>query len=274
MKLRWNDYLDRNATRLMGILNVTPDSFSDGGLFVNLEYAITQAQRMIQEGADILDIGGQSTRPGSIPITPKDELHRVLPILEYLVRETTIPISIDTFCPEVADVCLSAGAAILNDVCGLRDPAMRRVAAKHGKPVVLMHMLGNPQTMQQSISYGDVINDLKNFFGRRIREVEDDGIQEIMIDPGIGFGKTAEHNIEIFHRLQEFKLLGYPLLIGASRKSFIGSITGRPVDDRVDGTIAACVIASMKGVDVVRVHDVKPVKRALQVADAIQRVKS
>lgn len=274
MKLRWNDYLDRNATRLMGILNVTPDSFSDGGLFVNLEDAITQAQRMIQEGADILDIGGQSTRPGSIPITPKDELHRVLPILEYLVRETTIPISIDTFCPEVADVCLSAGAAILNDVCGLRDPAMRRVAAKHGKPVVLMHMLGNPQTMQQSISYGDVINDLKNFFGRRIREVEDDGIQEIMIDPGIGFGKTAEHNIEIFHRLQEFKLLGYPLLIGASRKSFIGSITGRPVDDRVDGTIAACVIASMKGVDVVRVHDVKPVKRALQVADAIQRVKS
>ncbi|MBG99594.1 MAG: dihydropteroate synthase [Solibacterales bacterium] len=274
MKLRWNDYLDCNATRLMGILNVTPDSFSDGGLFVNLEDAITQAQRMIQEGADILDIGGQSTRPGSIPITPKDELHRVLPILEYLVRETTIPISIDTFCPEVADVCLSAGAAILNDVCGLRDPAMRRVAAKHGKPVVLMHMLGNPQTMQQSISYGDVINDLKNFFGRRIREVEDDGIQEIMIDPGIGFGKTAEHNIEIFHRLQEFKLLGYPLLIGASRKSFIGSITGRPVDDRVDGTIAACVIASMKGVDVVRVHDVKPVKRALQVADAIQRVKS
>jgi len=254
----------------MGILNVTPDSFSDGGSFVNLEDAIVQAHRMIQEGADILDIGGQSTRPGSIPITPKDELHRVLPILEYLTRETTTPVSVDTFCPEVADACLSAGAAILNDVCGLRNPIMRRVVARHGKPVVLMHMLGNPRTMQQSISYGDVVNDLKNFFERRIREAEDDGVREIMIDPGIGFGKTTEHNMEILHRLQEFKSLGYPLLIGVSRKSFIGDITGRPVNDRVDGTIAACVIASMKGADVVRVHDVKPVKQALQVADAIQ----
>ena len=271
MAARWSDYRKPGATLVMGVLNVTPDSFSDGGLFTELGEAVAHAHRLIGEGADILDIGGQSTRPGAGPITPREELDRVLPVVERLVRETSTPLSIDTFSAEVADQCLAAGAAILNDVCGLRDPEMRRAAARHRAPVVLMHMLGTPQTMQRDISYNDVVDDLKSFFERRVREAEDAGVREIMIDPGIGFGKTVEHNLEILHRLEEFKTLGRPLLVGPSRKSFIGGITGRPVNDRVDGTIAASVIASMNGADAVRVHDVGPVKQALLVADAVRR---
>ncbi len=271
MKARWSDFLKPDATLVMGVLNVTPDSFSDGGLFSDVETAVEHAHRLIEEGADILDIGGQSTRPGARPITPREEIERVLPVVERLTSETSTPLSIDTFRAEVADQCLSAGAVILNDVCGLRDLEMRRVAARHETPVVLMHMRGTPQTMQREISYNDVVDDLKSFFDQRIREAEDAGVREIMIDPGIGFGKTVEHNLEILDRLEEFKTLGRPLLVGASRKSFIGAITGRPVDDRVDGTIAASVIASMSGADVVRVHDVGRVKQALMVADAIRR---
>ena len=271
MSTRWSDYLNTKATLVMGVLNVTPDSFSDGGLFSNVETAVAHAHRLIEEGADVLDMGGQSTRPGATPITAGEELARVLPVLERLLRETKTPLSIDTFSADVADQCLAAGAAILNDVCGLRDPEMRRVAARHQVPVVLMHMLGTPQTMQGDITYNDIVNDLKSFFERRVREAEDAGVREIMIDPGIGFGKTVEHNLEILDRLDEFKTLGCPLLVGPSRKSFIGGITGRPVDDRVDGTIAACVIASMNGADAVRVHDVGRVKQALLVADAVRR---
>ena len=266
MAARWSDYLKPDATLVMGVLNVTPDSFSDGGLFSDVETAVEQAHRLIEEGADILDIGGQSTRPGARPITPGEEVERVLPVLERLARETSIPLSIDTFRAEVADRCLAAGAVILNDVCGLRDPEMCQVAARRQSPVVLMHMLGTPQTMQREISYNDVVDDLKSFFERRVREAEDAGVREIMIDPGIGFGKTVEHNLEVLRRLEEFTTLGRPLLVGPSRKSFIGAVTGRPVDDRVDGTIAALVIASMRGADVVRVHDVGRVKQALMVA--------
>ena len=271
MEARWSDYRKPGATLVIGVLNVTPDSFSDGGLFTGLDEAVAHAHRLIGEGADILDIGGQSTRPGAGPITPREELDRVLPVVERLVRETSTPLSIDTFSAEVADQCLAAGAAILNDVCGLRDPEMRQVAARRRSPVVLMHMPGTPQTMQQDISYNDVVDDLKSFFERRVREAEDAGVREVMVDPGLGFGKTVEHNLEILHRLEEFKTLGRPLLVGPSRKSFIGGITGRPVDDRVDGTIAASVIASMNGADAVRVHDVGPVKQALLVADAVRR---
>ena len=272
MAARWSDYLKPDATLVMGVLNVTPDSFSDGGLFSDVETAVEQAHRLIEEGADILDIGGQSTRPGARPITPGEEVERVLPVLERLARETSIPLSIDTFRAEVADRCLAAGAVILNDVCGLRDPEMCQVAARRQSPVVLMHMLGTPQTMQREISYNDVVDDLKSFFERRVREAEDAGVREIMIDPGIGFGKTVEHNLEVLRRLEEFTTLGRPLLVGPSRKSFIGAVTGRPVDDRVDGTIAASVIASMRGADVVRVHDVGRVKQALMVADAVRRM--
>ena len=271
MEARWSDYRKPGATLVIGVLNVTPDSFSDGGLFTELDEAVAHAHRLIGEGADILDIGGQSTRPGAGPITPREELDRVLPVVERLVRETSTPLSIDTFSAEVADHCLAAGAAILNDVCGLRDPEMRQVAARRQSPVVLMHMPGTPQTMQRDISYNDVVDDLKSFFERRVREAEDAGVREVMVDPGLGFGKTVEHNLEILHRLEEFKTLGRPLLVGPSRKSFIGGITGRPVDDRVDGTIAASVIASMNGADAVRVHDVGPVKQALLVADAVRR---
>ena len=272
MAARWSDYLKPDATLVMGVLNVTPDSFSDGGLFSDVETAVEQAHRLIEEGADILDIGGQRTRPGARPITPGEEVERVLPVVERLARETSIPLSIDTFRAEVADQCLAAGAVILNDVCGLRDPEIRQVAARRQSPVVLMHMLGTPQTMQREISYIDVVDDLKSFFERRVREAEDAGVREIMIDPGIGFGKTVEHNLEILRRLEEFTTLGRPLLVGPSRKSFIGAVTGRPVDDRVDGTIAASVIASMRGADVVRVHDVGRVKQALMVADAVRRM--
>ena len=271
MKTRWSDYLQPGSTLVMGVLNVTPDSFSDGGLFTDPGEAAAHARRLVDEGADILDIGGQSTRPGANPISPREELDRVLPVVERLLRETSTPLSIDTFSPAVAEACLAAGAVIVNDVRGLRGAAMRRTAARHGAPVVLMHMRGAPRTMQREIAYDDVVDDLKSFFERRVREAEDAGVREIMIDPGIGFGKTVEHNLEILHRLEEFKALGYPLLVGPSRKSFLGAVTGRPVDDRVNGTTAACVIASMKGADAVRVHDVGPVKQALLVADAVRR---
>ena len=194
MKLHWDDYIKDDTTLIMGVLNITPDSFSDGGIFIDTEDALIQAHRMIQEGADIIDIGGQSTRPGATPTTPREELERVIPVVERLVSETTIPLSIDTFSPEVADACLSLGAAILNDICGLQDPAMRQVAVKHGKPVVLMHMRGTPKTMQQDISYSDVITDLKQFFIRSIGKARESGVQEIAIDPGIGFGKTVDNN--------------------------------------------------------------------------------
>ena len=270
MNGRWSEYLNPGTTLVMGVLNVTPDSFSDGGLFNDVDTAVEHGRRLIREGADILDIGGQSTRPGASPITTREELDRVFPVVERLLKETATPLSIDTFSPRVAEECLALGAAILNDVSGLQDPEMQRTAARHEVPVVLMHMRGTPQTMQQDIVYEDVVDDLKGFFEKRIAQAERAGVHEIMIDPGIGFGKTAEHNLEILRRLGEFKTLGRPLLVGPSRKSFIGSITGQPVDDRVDGTIAACVISAMRGADVVRVHDVGRVKQALKVADAVR----
>ncbi len=270
MNGRWSEYLNPGTTLVMGVLNVTPDSFSDGGLFTDVDTAVEHGRRLIREGADILDIGGQSTRPGASPITTGEELDRVCPVVERLLKETATPISIDTFSPKVAEECLALGAAILNDVSGLQDPEMQRTAARHEVPVVLMHMRGTPQTMQHGIVYKDVVDDLKGFFEKRIADAERAGVHEIMIDPGIGFGKTAEYNLEILRRLGEFKTLGRPLLVGPSRKSFIGSITGRPVDDRVDGTIAACVISAMRGADVVRVHDVGRVKQALKIADAVR----
>ena len=267
---RWSDILNTHSTLIMGVLNVTPDSFSDGGRFLAIDAAIEHARQMVRDGADVIDVGGQSTRPGAKPLSVEEELGRVKPVVERLVREIDVPISIDTFQPEVADECLQAGAAIINDVCGLRDPRMIAVAARHQAPVVLMHMLGMPLTMQQEISYRDVVGDLKTFFQQRTRAAEEGGVREIMIDPGIGFGKTVDHNLQLLGRLGEFKELGYPILVGASRKSFIGKITGRLVEERLEGTIAATVAAAMSGADAVRVHDVAECKRALRITDAIQ----
>ena len=269
---KWGPFqLDGRRTLIMGVLNVTPDSFSDGGEFLDPDKAVEHACRMVADGADIIDIGGQSTRPGSDPVTQEEELRRVRPVLDRLAAKISAPISVDTFEPKVAEACLELGAVAINDVTGFRSPAMIEVAARHSTPVVLMHMRGTPKTMQHDISYRDVVRDLKAFFASRVVEVREKGVQEIMIDPGIGFGKTAQHNLEILKRLSEFKDLGLPVLVGPSRKSFIGKITGDPPDGRVEGTLAAVSVAILNGASAVRVHDVKACKRAVQIVDAVRK---
>ena len=261
--------LNYNKPLIMGVLNVTPDSFSDGGKFLDADKAVAHAKQMIKDGADIIDIGGESSRPGSDPVSEEEELKRVKPIIERLVKEIEVPISIDTCKPRVAEECIKLGAKIINDISGL-NKEMRNVAAKYKVPVIIMHMLGSPKTMQENIQYDDIINDIKSFLKDRIDKAKAAGITEIIIDPGIGFGKTTENNLQILKRLDEFKSLGCPVLVGPSRKSFIGNITGLPVTERLEGTLAAISIAVFNGADIIRVHDVKECKRAVQIADAIR----
>ena len=269
---KWGPFqLDGRRTLIMGVLNVTPDSFSDGGEFLDPDKAVEHACRMVADGADIIDIGGQSTRPGSDLVTQEEELRRVRPVLDRLAAKISAPISVDTFEPKVAEACLALGAVAINDVTGFRNPAMIEVAARHSTPVVLMHMRGTPKTMQHDISYRDVVEDLKAFFASRVAEVREKGVQEIMIDPGIGFGKTAQHNLEILKRLSEFKDLGLPVLVGPSRKSFIGKIAGDPAGQRLEGTLAAVSVAILNGASAVRVHDVKACKRAVRIVDAVRK---
>ena len=269
---KWGPFrLDGGRTLIMGVLNVTPDSFSDGGEFFHPDKAVEHARRMVADGADIIDIGGQSTRPGSDPVAWEEELRRLRPVLDKLAGRISAPISVDTFEPKVAEACLELGAAAINDVSGFRNPAMIEVAARRKAPVVLMHMRGTPKTMQEDISYQDVVEDLKTFFASRVAQVRENGVQEIMIDPGIGFGKTARHNLEILKRLSEFKDLGLPVLVGPSRKSFIGKMTGDPAGQRLEGTLAAVSVAVMNGASAVRVHDVKACKRAVQIVDAVRK---
>ncbi len=262
-------------TLVMGILNVTPDSFFDGGKFFHLESALEHARRLIREGADIIDIGGESSRPGAEPVPEEEELRRVIPIIRALRQETSVPISIDTYKASVAEAALEAGANIVNDISALRfDSRMVKVVARAGVPVVLMHMQGEPRTMQQNPVYTDVVREIKEFFAERIAFTRAHGIEKILIDPGIGFGKTVEHNLEILRRLGEFRELGYPILIGVSRKSFIGRLCGTdedplPPSERLEGTIASNVIAVLNGAQIVRVHDVAAHKRALAIVDAI-----
>lgn len=260
-------------TLIMGILNVTPDSFSDGGLHYNLEDAVAHALKMAEEGADIIDIGGESTRPGSEPVSLKEELRRVIPVIKAIREESDIPISIDTYKAEVAEEALLAGADMVNDISALRfDEEMKDLVAKYQIPVVLMHMQGTPKTMQENPTYTDVVVEISAFFKERIAEACAAGISEdnVIIDPGIGFGKRLEHNLEIIRKLAEFKSLGRPILLGTSRKSFIGQITKAPVAERLEGTIASTIIGIMNGADIVRVHDVRQVKRAVEIADAIK----
>jgi len=271
LQINIKSILKMHKTKIMGILNVTPDSFSDGGLFVDVNKAVEHAKQMIKDGADIIDVGGESSRPGSDPITIEEELKRVKPVIDQL-KEIDVPISIDTYKPEVAEECIKAGASIINDITGLGSDKMIEVAVKYKVPVIIMHMLGNPKTMQQEIFYNDIIEDIKNFLKEKVGIARKAGIKGILIDPGIGFGKTTEHNLLILKKLGEFKSLGCPISVGPSRKSFIGNITGLPVDERVEGTIAAVTIAIMNGADIVRVHDVKECKRAIQIADAIRCV--
>ena len=253
----------------MGILNVTPDSFSDGNKFLDPEKAIAHAKQMVKEGADIIDIGAESSRPGSDPMSEEEELQRLLPIVSRLVKEIDVPISIDTYKPQVAEACLTLGAHMINDISGLRNKEMIAVVSKHKVPVIIMHMLGDPKTMQENPMYTDIVQEIKTFFEERIQQAKAAGITDIILDPGIGFGKTVEHNLDILNRLKEFDV-GYPLLIGPSRKSFIGHITGLPVEERLEGTIAAVCVGLINGASIFRVHDVTACKRALQIVDAIQ----
>jgi len=260
----------RGRVLVMGILNVTPDSFSDGGRFLACEKALTEARRQLADGADILDVGGESSRPGAEPVSVTEELDRVALVIETLARETDRPISIDTVKPEVAAECLRAGARIVNDISGLSAPGMAEVCSRGGASVVVMHMRGTPRTMQSDTRYEDVTAEVRAYLAKRVAFAEEAGIREIAVDPGIGFGKSAQQNFELLRRLREFEPLGRPLLIGPARKSFLGSLPSRlPADQRLEGTIAACVASAMNGASIVRVHDVGPVKRAIEATEAI-----
>jgi dihydropteroate synthase len=256
-------------TRLMGVVNVTPDSFSDGGLYLDPAAAIAHGEELLVAGAEILDVGGESTRPGAEPVSEDEELRRVLPVIEGLAGAT---VSVDTSKAAVAVAALDAGATIVNDVTALRgDPEMAALCAEREATVVLMHMLGEPRTMQDEAVYGDVIAEVKTFLAARIEFALAAGIaeQRIWVDPGIGFGKTAAHNHELLRRLHELVELGRPVVIGTSRKSFIGRVDGSAAGERLGGTIASSVLAAAAGADVVRVHDVAEVRQALTVAAAI-----
>ena len=263
-----------STARIMGVVNVTPDSFSDGGLFLDAEAAIAHGRELAAEGADILDVGGESTRPGADAVGAEEELARTLPVVEALAGEAGpgVPVSIDTSKAPVAAAALDAGAAIVNDVTALRgDPDLAGLCAEHGCDVVLMHMLGTPRTMQEDPRYDDVVDDVKAFLVERISVAIDAGIDErrIWVDPGIGFGKTVEHNLELLRRLGELAELGRPIVIGTSRKRFLGSLTGRDVGERLGGTVASNVLAVAAGADVVRVHEVAAAREAITVAEAI-----
>jgi dihydropteroate synthase len=262
------------AAKLMGIVNVTPDSFSDGGEFLDAERAIAHGRELAAEGADILDIGGESTRPGAEAVSAADELARVGPVVQVLAGDAGpgVPVSIDTSKAAVAEATLDAGAAIVNDVTALRgDPEIATLCAERGCGLILMHMLGDPRTMQEDPRYDDVVDDVRAFLAERIEVAVSAGVEEerISVDPGIGFGKTVEHNLELIRRLGELRDLGRPIVFGSSRKSFLGKLTGAPVDERLGGTIASNVIAYANGAEVLRVHDVGPVSDALAVADAM-----
>jgi len=260
-----------DRTIIMGVLNVTPDSFSDGGLYVKPGKALERARQMVEEGCDILDVGGESTRPFSSPISTHEELKRIVPVIER-VKDLDVPISIDTHKPEVARKALEIGAHMVNDVSGLRNEEMVKLVADNDTPVIIMHMKGEPKTMQANPEYEDVVKEIKEFFEMRTGKAKDGGIKpnRIIIDPGIGFGKKTEHNLEILKRLDEFKSLGHPILAGTSRKSFIGNVLGLDVEDRLEGSLAAMAAAIMKGASIVRVHDVKESVRVARLLDAVK----
>jgi dihydropteroate synthase len=281
----------RTPFRLMGVVNVTPDSFSDGGLYLDAQAAIAHARELIGEGADIVDVGGESTRPGAEPVSAREELRRVLPVVEGIVAakegagmgaDRNAQVSIDTSKASVARACIDAGATLVNDVSALRgDPEMAALVAQSGAECCLMHMRGEPRTMQADPRYGDVVDDVRAFLEERMAHAVREGVREqrIMLDPGIGFGKTLAHNLTLLARLHELSALGRPLVVGASRKSFIGRILAdangqnEPVaaDGRLEGTIATNVLAYERGASVFRVHDVAPVRAALAVAAATLR---
>ncbi|MDE0088081.1 MAG: dihydropteroate synthase [Candidatus Poribacteria bacterium] len=275
MNFRGKSLTFGDSTHIMGVLNVTPDSFSDGGAYLNINTAITHAKTMVAEGATIIDIGGESSRPGAEPVTANVELERVLPVIQALVSEQLdVPISIDTTKAGVAKHALEAGAHIINDITALRgDTAMAQVAAEMEAGVILMHMKGTPRTMQRSPHYKDVVKEVCKALENWINDASQNGIapDRIIVDPGIGFGKTTEQNLQILKQLEEFKQLNKPILIGTSRKSFIGNLLELPVTERVEGTLATVCWAIAHGADIVRVHDVKATARVARMTDALYR---
>jgi dihydropteroate synthase len=268
-----------SRTHIMGILNVTPDSFSDGGKYLDTEKAVGHALRMVEEGADIIDVGGASTRPrgkaygeGAEEVDAKEELARVLPVIARLAGLTDVPISIDTYKSDVAEEALHAGAVIVNDISGFTfDPGMPKVVANAGASAVIMHIKGTPKTMQNNPTYDDLFGEILEFLRRGVAAGTNAGISQIMVDPGLGFGKRQQDNISLIAGLSKFAALGCPVLVGPSRKSFIGALLDLPIEERLEGTLAAVVACILNGASIVRVHDVKAAKRAALVADAIKK---
>lgn len=272
MKFHCGNYqLDLSRPHVMGIVNVTPDSFSDGGKYESTEKAVEHAMQLVAEGADILDIGGESTRPGATPVSLKDELCRVVPVVEALSKVAGVPLSIDTYKPEVMSAALAAGADIINDVRALQEPGALEIVSRSNAGVCLMHMQGLPQTMQDNPQYDDVVAEVRVFLADRLTAVQAAGItsERIVLDPGFGFGKRTMHNVALLRALQDIAELGRPLLVGLSRKSVLGQMTGGDVYVRLHASIAASVISVLKGARIVRVHDVKATADALKVAAAV-----
>ena len=264
----------RGRPMVCGILNVTPDSFSDGGRFDTVEQAVEHGRRLAAEGADLIDIGGESTRPGSRPPTLAEELHRVVPVVEALGRRVPVPLSVDTSRPDVMRASVAAGASMINDVRALRSPGALEAAAEVGVPVCLMHMQRSPETMQQDPRSQDVVAEVRTFLTERKRACLGAGIrlEHLVVDPGFGFGKTLSHNVALLASLDRLGSLGLPIMVGLSRKSMLGQLTGRAVGDRLPGSLAAAVIAAQRGAAVLRVHDVAATQDALAVLNAVSLV--
>ena len=264
--------IDLSTVKVMGVVNVTPDSFSDGGQFTQTNQAIAHALQLANDGAAILDIGGESTRPNATPVSLQQELDRVIPVIEGLVNVINIPISIDTYKPAVMQAAINAGASMINDIRGLQEAGALEVAANNQVGLCLMHMQGTPQTMQINPQYNHVVNDVMQFLQTRLQACLAAGIaiERILLDPGFGFGKTRAHNIDLLQNLKQLTTLGQPLLVGLSRKSILGQMTGNDVDARLYASIAASVIAAINSAKIIRVHDVKATVEALKVVVAIQ----
>ncbi len=263
--------LELDPPAVMGVLNVTPDSFSDGGRFIGRDAALRQAEAMARDGAAIIDVGGESTRPGATDVSEQKELDRVIPVVEAVVSAIDVPVSIDTGKAAVMRAAATAGAAMINDIRALRGDGALAAAAELQLPVCLMHMQGQPRTMQQAPGYGDVVADVNTFLAERLRACVDAGLAEdlLVVDPGFGFGKTLQHNVELLANLRQLRSLGRPILVGLSRKSTLGALTGRDVDERMPASIAAAVIAVLEGAHIVRAHDVLETVDALRVAAAV-----